>query len=783
MSSSLFFSSGTPSDVTINIPWKEEVLDVGAVSLPGSPSAGDRYVLAAGHGTNPNEIAEYSGAAWVYTVPEESWVLYSEADDGLFAFDGSAWLFIGPSPDHNLLIGLQGGTTDEYYHFTSAQHGELVNAATLLAAATNGQLIVGSTGVDPVAATLTGSTTVSVANAAGSITLDLNTDGINDTHIDWGSGANQVNAGDVPMSQTGSPTFTTVQHLQDIFHSSGWVSGGAITDGGANTANVSLGTGLIRATDSPTVALSFFDWPAATGLSVPVDTTRWVGIEYNAGTPQAVVRSSDNYDRNTDFILGVVVNEGGTLHIQNVPHAVGDHANAMLQRNHEAMGTQRDNVTGGLILGEAGTRNITVSTGKLWDRLSEFSIAAVDTTGGGGDTFDRYLTDGLGGHTKEASQTQWNNTQYDNAGTLTTLGSNKYAVQWFYIELDGQLTSMYGTASYNSLAQAERETAPADVPDRILYHGKLIGRLLFKKSDATAQSIETIFQTVFQGSLVSNHNNLANLDFASAGHTGFQAEDATLTSIATLGTAGDKLAYTTAIDTWAETTLTAAGRAILDDANAAAQATTLGLGTTDAPVWNGATFNGNVILADGVTLGQAAGPLLTFNDTNNFLGISGGTVGVGIIVPDGTLHVHSATAGAVAAHTAWDDLVVENSSTGGITVLTPDASTGGLIFGSASDNVGAKLTWNYTNGLLALWPALPGAELQLGYGEEAEGIRIGSSGNIGIKVTNPLSLLHLNTSTEELEVVDAGSTSATEQDWIEVEVGGNIGYVRVFATK
>lgn len=43
--------------------------------------------------------------------------------------------------------------------------------------------------------------------------------------------------------------------------------------------------------------------------------------------------------------------------------------------------------------------------------------------------------------------------------------------------------------------------------------------------------------------------------------------------------------------TWAESALTSAGRALLDDANAAAQATTLGLGTTDSPTWVGGTFS------------------------------------------------------------------------------------------------------------------------------------------------------------------------------------------------
>ncbi len=60
-------------------------------------------------------------------------------------------------------------------------------------------------------------------------------------------------------------------------------------------------------------------------------------------------------------------------------------------------------------------------------------------------------------------------------------------------------------------------------------------------------------------------------------HSGSQPLDATLTSIALLGTAADKMAYTTEIDTWAEAALTAAGRALLDDLDAAAQRMTLGL--------------------------------------------------------------------------------------------------------------------------------------------------------------------------------------------------------------
>lgn len=61
--------------------------------------------------------------------------------------------------------------------------------------------------------------------------------------------------------------------------------------------------------------------------------------------------------------------------------------------------------------------------------------------------------------------------------------------------------------------------------------------------------------------------------------TNVQAYDAGLASIAGLTTAADNIIYTTAADTYATATITAAGRALIDDADAAAQRATLGLGT------------------------------------------------------------------------------------------------------------------------------------------------------------------------------------------------------------
>jgi hypothetical protein len=56
-----------------------------------------------------------------------------------------------------------------------------------------------------------------------------------------------------------------------------------------------------------------------------------------------------------------------------------------------------------------------------------------------------------------------------------------------------------------------------------------------------------------------------------------QAYDATLQSISALGTAADKMLYTTDVDTWTEAVLTAFGRSILDDADEATFKATVNL--------------------------------------------------------------------------------------------------------------------------------------------------------------------------------------------------------------
>jgi hypothetical protein len=141
--------------------------------------------------------------------------------------------------------------------------------------------------------------------------------------------------------------------------------------------------------------------------------------------------------------------------------------------------------------------------------------------------------------------------------------------------------------------------------------------------------------------------------------------------------------------------------------------------------WDGSTANGVATFKDSDEATVESN--LTFDgSTLNVVG----NAGVGIARTDGTLHVHTATAGSVTPNANEDDLVVENSGNCGITILAPDASDSTLCFGSTSDAVGAVLRWNHDANLLKLSTANAGDSIAFGTAADVEAVRFDASGRL-----------------------------------------------------
>lgn len=99
----------------------------------------------------------------------------------------------------------------------------------------------------------------------------------------------------------------------------------------------------------------------------------------------------------------------------------------------------------------------------------------------------------------------------------------------------------------------------------------------------TLATLNTVNNGNWSGTVLSIANGGTGAASAAAARTALglvigtnvQAFDATLQSLSTLGSALDRMAYTTGVDTWAEAAITAAARTFLAATTAAAQRTTL----------------------------------------------------------------------------------------------------------------------------------------------------------------------------------------------------------------
>lgn len=308
----------------------------------------------------------------------------------------------------------------------------------------------------------------------------------------------------------GTPTNETLQSFFNIIWSSWVVSGWVVTDAGGGAVNVTAGTGLIRNSNSDMAPIFSFDWTQSLWLAL-AEGNNVVYIDYNAGSPIIAVTQTRNDildNENDKFELVEVVREWTDLHIS-------DHrqlARSQWQQKSYSLTPVARADSSGLILGETGTRNVTMTEGSIWRKYVRWPVPAVDTSVSGG--FDSYYTtDSFSTWTKVSDDTQWNNTQYnDITSWLVAISpSARFSFQDFYINGDGELTRVYAQAQYASLSAAEEAPTSSSLPPRLQFNSLLIGRIVFQGNDATAQSILSAFDITFSGAAVTDHGALSGL--------------------------------------------------------------------------------------------------------------------------------------------------------------------------------------------------------------------------------------------------------------------------------
>lgn len=180
--------------------WMESAL-TRAITPPGSPSTGDRVLIDGTLGTatgafagHEDSVAQYDGSAWVFTVPTTgTFISVDDETTKLYYFGGSAW-------------------EAKAFESTTASTGLVkVGMDVRIDSSAAGAGLGFSSGV----------LSVNVDNSSLEIatdTLQVKALGIKDSMIDFGTGASQVSAVDLPIADAANViTATEVEGaLQEI---------------------------------------------------------------------------------------------------------------------------------------------------------------------------------------------------------------------------------------------------------------------------------------------------------------------------------------------------------------------------------------------------------------------------------------------------------------------------------------------------------------------------------------------------------------------------------------
>ena len=243
--------------------------------------------------------------------------------------------------------------------------------------------------------------------------------------------------------------------------------------------------------------------------------------------------------------------------------------------------------------------------------------------------------------------------------------------------------------------------------------------------------------------------------------TSYQPLDADLTAIAALGFTATSFLKKTAANTWALDTNTyaptATGGSTGDMLKQTAGGGFISAGFSYSEVSlsghehailhysssaritatsTGATLTGNLVIGNGNTIGQTAGPLMTFDDTNNYLEITGAAVIIG-----GTAAVN--------------DRILTVLDSGGFSGIYTDGSLQfdqlGRIFMGSTDDTGARLCF-YQNADHSYIDYYEDLYFRSGVASSVNKIIFKTTGSAGFGTTAPNAKIESLATTEQLRL-------------------------------
>ena len=481
-----------------------------------------------------------------------------------------------------------------------------------------------------VALTLSGATasTVLYSNASKAITSLANGTGwLHDDNAGTFAWSTPLSTDIVIPGGIGSPSSSTVQDWFNNIGSSGRLSGGAVTNHGDGSVDISEMQGVIFTTDTLSGPVKFFK-KAASNLAGLTDlAVNYLYISYDSGnlTYHATTDRTTIHEWDM-FVIGRAYRGGTTCEYS----ATGINVINEYRRAHDRLILKYGGMdwVSGAALSQPTALHVAITAGSWYSGNIAYTTAGVDTSGAG--RLSTFWRSGASAWTETSSLATLPVTQYNRLSdnTLQNLMNNHYGVYWMFTDPINDLYAVYGQVDYAKLADAQAAIVPSALPPEMNGWARLVGRIIFQKSAASFQEIDSVFAQNFTLSVVQDHNDLGGLQggttaeyyhLSSAAYTNISAGTTSTPQFSRLG-AGAAADGAAAIQAYGTGTSPAVS------------------GTTTTGIFRMKASTNSVIDMGGVT--AANGAWMQVYDSTNlavtynlFLQPVGGNVGIGVTAP------------------------------------------------------------------------------------------------------------------------------------------------------
>jgi len=323
-------------DVAATLEWQDSVLDADILDPTAlTPTTGDRYLInGTGAGAwvgQDNNIAEWNGTAWVYTTPTVG--MRVGADDepnvAFYLYGGATWsakLLEATTASTGLVkvgqdVRLDASSAGDGLGFTAGVLAVNVDDSSIeiitdtlnvKALGITDAMLAGSISDGKLAQDYIQTTEVDNVTIEFGTTLNVKDDGINALKIDWGLGANQVSASDLPIADAGGYTAETDAEgaIQELYS--------LLSDRGVELTSAGVSKGdLVYVSANNTLAT----------YSTITTFHKAVGLANATVAAASPVKSLSNDTRVNGILSGATAGDvyywDGTNHVNSIPAGSG----------------------------------------------------------------------------------------------------------------------------------------------------------------------------------------------------------------------------------------------------------------------------------------------------------------------------------------------------------------------------------------------------------------------------------------------------------------------------